>query len=256
MDNVSPLISPEFKAAFSKYSYFLDEFRRRIVFTIGIFALSTFAGFFFYERIIRFLIQILSLNGINIVFTSPFQFINLAISCGVTIGLVITTPLIIYEILSFLRPALKGREMAALIWFLPFSLVLFVMGFLFGFLIMKWQINIFLTRSVAIGIGNILDISRLLNVVLMTSSLLGIGFQFPLILLLLMRIGIVKQKSLTAQRRWIYLASFLFSILLPPDSILADILLSLPLIILFEMTLFLNKIISSNKDKKTILEAI
>ena len=206
-----------------------------------------FAGFIFYEKIIKFLIDALSLKGINIVFTSPFQFINLAIACGVATGLIIVFPLIIYQLLSFVRPALRQKEYKMVVGFLPFSGVLFLIGFSLGVLIMKWQIQIFLVRSVSLGIGNILDISRLLTTVLLTSALMGIGFQFPIILLILMRIGIIKHERLSKARPWIYLGSFIFAILLPPDSILADILLSLPLIVLFELTLILNRILERRK---------
>jgi sec-independent protein translocase protein TatC len=126
--------------------------------------------------------------------------------------------------------------------FLPFSIILFLIGFIFGALIMKWQIEIFLNRSISLGIGNILDISHLLSTVLLTSTLMGIGFQFPIILLLLMRMGIINSQQLSKQRRWVYLGSFIFAVLLPPDSILADILLSLPMIIIFEITLMLNHV--------------
>lgn len=250
MDNDQSFISPEFKEALNKYSNFFVEAKKRFLFTLFVFIGSTFFGFFFYEQVIKFLVSILSLNGINIVFTSPFQFINLAISCGVTVGLVIAIPLLVGQILSFLHPALKKSEFKTFIWLLPFSLILFVFGFVFGFLIMKWQIAIFLSKSVSIGIGNILDISKLLNVVLLTASLMGLGFQFPIALLLLIRLDLIDQQKLTKQRRWVYLASFIFALVLPPDSILADILLSLPLILLFEFTLILNKILERNKKNR------
>ncbi|QQG47678.1 MAG: twin-arginine translocase subunit TatC [Candidatus Woesebacteria bacterium] len=242
MENIKPLTSPELKALVDKYSPFLNEVRKRIVFTLLVFGLATMGGFFFYEEIIKFLIDILSLKGINIVFTSPFQFINLAISCGVASGLILSFPVLVIQILSFLKPALRIKEYKMVVRFLPFSLILFLGGFLFGALIMKWQIQIFLSRSISLGIGNILDISNLLTTVVLTSALMGIGFQFPIVLLLLMRIGIVKHQHLSKQRPWIYLGSFIFAVLLPPDSVLADILLTLPLVILFELTLILNRI--------------
>src|SRR4029079_8509570 len=119
-----------------------------------------------------------------------FQFINLSISCALASGLIFTFPLILYQVLSFLKPALKGREFKMVVGFLPFSIILFVAGFFFGFLIMKWQILIFLSQSVSLGIGNILDITHLLSTVLLTSTLMGIGFQFPIVLLFLLRLGI------------------------------------------------------------------
>ncbi len=246
MENTGLLESPELKAALENYSTFLAEARRRLIFTLCVFGAATIAGFILYEKIIKFLIGILSLNGINIVFTSPFQFINLAISCGIAVGIIVSFPLLVIQILTFLKPALRRKEFKTLIRFLPFSLFLFLLGLAFGFLIMKWQIKIFLDRSVALGIGNVLDISSLLSTVLFTSALMGIGFEFPILLILLLKLGIVKRQKLTKIRHWVYLGSFIFAMLLPPDSILADVLLALPLIILFELTLILSRF---QKDK-------
>lgn len=247
MENTKSFASRELATITGKFSPFIKEVRKRILFTLYVFTIAMFAGFFFYEKIIKFLIDLLSLKGINIVFTSPFQFINLSISCGVATGLVVAFPVLIAQVLSFLRPALRWKEYKTVVRFLPFSMVLFLIGFTFGALIMKWQIDIFLTRSVSLGIGNVLDISRLLSTVLLTSALMGVGFQFPLVLLLLMRMGIIERQQLSKKRPWVYLGSFIFALLLPPDSILADILLTLPLIILFEFTLMLNHLLQRKK---------
>ncbi len=231
----------------SKYSPYLFEIRKRILATLAVFAVATVVGFVFYERIIKFLIDILSLKGINLVFTSPFQFISLAISCGLACGLVFTFPLLIYQVLSFLRPALRVKEYKMVVGSLPYSITLFLIGFSFGVLVMKWQIQLFLTKSLSLGIGNILDISRLLSTVLLISVFMGLAFQFPIIILLLARIGVIKHSQLVKQRPWVYLGSALFTILLPLDSILADVLLALPLITLFEITLILNRIFERRK---------
>lgn len=241
VENANPLESSELESTLAKYSPFLAEAKKRLLITLCVFAATTIAGFFLYENIIRFLIEILSLKGINIVFTSPFQFISLAMSCGMAVGFIITIPLTTIQILSFLRPALKEKEFRMMIKFLPFSVILFLIGFAFGTLIMRWQIQIFLQKSVSLGIGNILDISRLLTTVMLTSVFMGLAFEFPLVLLLLLRLGIVKRQQLSKIRLWIYLGSFVFAILLPLDSILGDVLLSLPLIILFELTLLLSR---------------
>ena len=248
MENMKSSETSELNELISKYSPILTEIRKRILFTLSVFAVAMLVGFVFYERIIKFIIDILALRGVNIVFTSPFQFINLAISCGVATGLMFVFPLLIYQILSFLRPALRVKEFKMIVRFFPFSIALFLIGFSFGILIMKWQIQLFLTQSVSLGIGNILDISRLISTVLLICVFMGIAFQFPLIILLLTRIGIIKHSNLSKQRPWVYLGSFIFSILLPLDSILADVLLTLPLVILFELTLILNRIFGRRKE--------
>jgi len=247
VENTKPVLSSELAKIKEKYSPFLKEVRKRFLFTLYFFIATMFVGFIFYEKIIKFLIDLLSLKGINIVFTSPFQFINLSISCGVATGLIMVFPVFIAQVLSFLKPALREKEYKIVVRFLPFSIILFLIGFTFGALIMKWQIDIFLARSVSLGIGNMLDISRLLSTVLLTSVLMGVGFQFPIVLLLLMRLKIINHQQLVKIRPWVYLGSFIFAMLLPPDSILADILLTLPLIILFEFTLMLNRILGGKR---------
>lgn len=241
MKELQKLETPDLTKVIEKFSPFFYEVRKRIVVTAIFFALSTLFGFFFYEAIIRTLIGLLNLNGVNVVFTSPFQFINLAISCGVSSGIILTLPLLLFQIMSFIRPALRKKEYTLVVRLIPFTLVLFVIGFVFGALVMKWQIEIFLSRSSALGIGNVLDISRLLTTIIWTSALMGILFEFPIFLLILLRIGVIKRQFLGKYRSYIYLISFIIAILLPPDSILADILLSLPLILLFEVTLFIDR---------------
>ncbi len=249
MDNFVSSESAELSAALKKYYPFISELRKRIIYTVGVFLLATITGFVFYEQIIKYLIDILSLRGVNVVFTSPFQFINLSISCGLATGLVTVFPLIIFQLLSFLRPALKRKEFQTVASFIPLAIVLFVAGFSFGILIMRWQIQIFLSRASSLEIGNILDISSILSTVLLTSVIMGIGFQFPIVLYLLMKLGVLQPSHLHKWRKWVYLGSFIFAIMLPLDSVIADLLLTLPMIFLFELTLILFFIFSRKTPK-------
>lgn len=249
MNNVETINYQDLQALLKQYSRFFAEVRKRILATLVVFAIATLVGFIFYEQIIKFLISILNLNDINLVFTSPFQFINLAIGCGIASGLTLSFPLIIAQLLYFLKPALKIKEFRIILRSLPFSIVLFVVGFVFGALVMKWQIDLFLAKSTSLGIGNVLDISSLLSTVLLVSVIMGISFQFPIVLLVLLRIGVLSRKALARSRKWVYLGVFFFSILLPVDSILADILISLPLILIFETTLLFDKLFEYKRRK-------
>jgi len=227
----------------NKYSPYLAEVRKRLILIVSFFFIGMIGGFVFYEKIVVFLISILNLNSVNIVFTTPFQFINLAFSCGFVCGTALAFPFIITQLLSFLRPALKEKEYKTVLYILPFSIVLFVLGFLFGGIIMRWQIQMFLGRSNTLGIGNILDITKLLSVILLTSTIMGIGFQAPIALLALMRTKFIKKETVSKQRPWVYLGAFVFALLLPIDSVIADLILTLPLVLLFEFTLLLHKIL-------------
>jgi len=199
-------------------------------------------GFFYYEKIIVFIIEMIDLGEVNIVFTSPFQFLNLAISSSLLIGTIATIPLLLYQVLHFLKPALKSKEYRSIIAFMPLSIVLFLGGFTFGFFMMKYVVSIFYSKSLELDIGNMLDISKLLSQILVTSSLMGVAFQYPIVMSLLMRFKVVSLATFVKQRPIAYMVALSFAALMPPTDILSLILLTLPLILLFEITLFLNKI--------------
>ena len=254
MANKGLIQSQELQGVINKFSPYLMEFRKRLFLTASVFLIGLIVGFIYNDKIVIYLLNLFSLQGVNIVFTSPFQFINLAIATGVATGITFAFPLILSQVLSFLKPALRTKEYKTVTGFLPFSLFLFLVGFVSGIWMMKWQVEIFLSRSIALGIGNVLDISRLLTVVVITSALLGIAFQTPIILLILLRMKVIKHQQLAKQRPWVYFGSFIFALLLPPDSIIFDIFATLPLVFLFDITLILNKLLERSKAGRRVLE--
>lgn len=227
----------------AKYLPFLLEIRRRLLFLASIFIAASTLGFIYYERIIRFVLKIFQFQGVNIVFTSPFQFINLAINSSLILGLIVTLPVIILQMLFFIKPALAPKEYRTLLFLLPFSLILFATGFLYGVLMMRSTLEIFYRQTQALGVGNFLDISTFLFQIILTAVLLGTAFQFPLVMTFLLHLKIINWPSLAKFRPLFYLAACIFIAFLPPTDLLSDFLLFLPLALLFELTLILNRLI-------------
>ncbi|BCX15100.1 MAG: twin-arginine translocase subunit TatC [Patescibacteria group bacterium] len=242
-------INPELQKVINKNLPFLMEIRRRILFTASVFLVFSFLGFFYYEKIIKSVFNLLNLPAVNIVFTSPFQYMELAINCGVAVGLVISFPLIIWQLLSFLKPALKPKEFRIILLLLPVSLALFAGGFGVGIWMMRYVVSLSYQKSVELSIGTLLDISSLLSKIIVTSSLMGIAFQFPIVMTALMQLNIVKTKKFAKQRPLIYTLAIIFAALMPPTDIFSLLLLTLPLVILFELTLLLNKLVKPEKGR-------
>lgn len=221
---------------------YLVEIRKRLIILIALFLVSGILGFAFYERIIKFILKLFHFQGVNIVFTSPFQFIELAINSGLIIGIAVVFPILVFQILAFLKPALKKSEYSIVSKLIPATIILFALGFSFGALIMRYVISLFYERSIAFEIGNYLDISLLLSQTLLTGLLMGVAFEFPIVLTILMRLNILPYKALSGQRPIAYSVALIFAALLPPTDLLSLILLTLPLVVLFEITLLFNRI--------------
>lgn len=236
-------ITTNIESVVIKYSPFFSEIRKRLIFTLSIFIICSAVGFMYYENIVHLVLKIFALEGLNIVFTSPFQFFSLAVDSALLVGIIAVLPMVIFQILSFLKPALNRSEYKAVLALLPIALLLFISGFTFGVLIMKYVVIIFFQKSVELNIGNFLDISKLLSQILITAILMGTAFEFPIVLTILMRLKILKFHAIVKKRLFVYGLSLIFAILLPPTDLLSMVLLFLPLALLFELTLLLNRYI-------------
>lgn len=224
-----------------RYLPYLYEIRKRLLFVISVFLIAWIVGFVYYKQIVLFILSLYDLSGVNIAFTSPFQFLNLAINAGMIVGLIFVLPLFVFQILSFLKPALEEKEYRVLLSLVPFSFLLFFAGFGFGAWMMRFVVKIFSSQTSELAIQNLWDVSRFLSQVFLTSLLLGIVFQFPLILTFLMRLGFVKQKTLIKQRPLIYALLVGLAVLMPPTDLLSLFIMIMPLAFIFEITLLLNR---------------
>lgn len=236
------MANPPTQTIASRYYPFLLEIRKRFLFVGSLFVIATIVGFFSFQRIVTLVLGFFRLQGVNIVFTTPFQFFTLALNSGLVVGVIVVIPVVIFQLLGFLKPALRQKEYRILVNILPLTLVLFSLGFGYGVLVMKLLLEIFYRTSVSLQIGNVLDIEKFLSNVLLTGLLMGVSFLFPIVMTVLMLLNLVKHSFFERQRIYAYLIAVLFVILLPPPDLISDIVLFTPLVILFELTLILNRI--------------
>lgn len=240
-DITSLKLSPETQAAMAKYAPYLNELRKKLFIVLTLFFTFAVIGAVFYKQILTFIMGRFDLEGINIVLTSPYQIIELAVQIGVLCGVVVALPLLLWYLIAFLRPALEDDEFKNIVSLAPVSLLLFLVGFMFGTTIMNAIISLFTRASDKLNIQNLWDISRFFSQTLFMGVAMALAFQFPIVLTILMRFGIIQKPHLVKSRPLIYGGIIIFAILMPPTDILSLAILTLPLFLLFELTLLLNK---------------
>jgi len=224
-----------------RYMPYLKEIQQKLLAILIVFLIGASLGFIYYQSILSKVMSIFSLDDINIVLTSPYQFINLSINTGLITGLLATAPFMIYYFLKFIQPALRPKEYKLLVYLLPFSAILFLVGFGFGIWVIQFVVAIFSKTSQQFAIGNLWDISHFLSQILFTGTSLAIVFQLPIILTALLRLKVIKYQSLTKKRRFIYAGLLLFAALLPPTDIISLALLVSAPLFLFELALLFNQ---------------
>ena len=231
----------KFNENYEKYYPYLEDLRKRIYRGFVIFAIFFIIGFFQTSNIIKFIVNNFNIKDVIIATTSPFQFTELATNIGFFIAILISIPYIIYNMYAFIFPALTKKERKFLYLSIPVCLTLFVIGFLYAYFILFYTLQILADINSAAGIKNIWNVSDFMMQIFMTASFLGLFFEFPIIMTFLIRIKILSLNMVKDKRRLAYFLIFCLVALLPPTDGISLIVISLPLILLYEVTILVNK---------------
>ena len=230
----------KFNRYIAEYSEYLDEIRKR-VYRLVIFFITAFAfGFFLTTPFLKFSLSLLKIKDVVITTTSPFQIVDLAMSIGIFFAVIVTLPLFIQQIYAFLRPALSSQERKFFFMLLPAAFVLFITGFIYGFATLYYALQLIAQININIGVVNLWDISQFISQMVLTSALLGVIFLFPIVITFLIKLNILSTRFLKSKRRHAIVFIFVFVSLLPPTDGLSLIVMSAPLVAIYELTIIFN----------------
>ena len=220
----------------------LDELRTRII-KISVFFFTFFiVSFVFTNEIISFL-QNSILMDIELVVLTPYEFIITKLSLSVFLAIFLSFPIIVYHLILFIKPALKKKEKKFLIPITIFSFLLFIVGMSFGYtVLLKIGIRYLANLSMPVNVANLWSFGKVINFVFFTILMTGFIFQLPLIVVLLNKLNIVNKATLKQKRVHIYVFIFIFAAILTPPDPITQLLIAVPLILLFEISFILTRI--------------
>ncbi|MGM0421110.1 MAG: twin-arginine translocase subunit TatC [Bacillota bacterium] len=218
----------------------LTELRKRIIISFVSIIIFSIIAYFFSEHLIGYLSQPVG----DLVFLSPAEAFLTYIKVSILGGVIAALPIILFQFWKFILPALYQNEKKFFYIILPSSIIMFYLGVIFGFIIVMP-----LGMKFLLGFGNV-DLEPLISLGFYFSFLLafllpfGLIFELPLVLNLLIKIGITSVDSLSSMRRYIIIIIFVIGAILTPPDVITQLMLALPLIILFEGSLLIAKLIN------------
>ncbi|MEO5985878.1 MAG: twin-arginine translocase subunit TatC [Candidatus Limnocylindria bacterium] len=215
----------------------LEELRSRIIVIAVTVVLGGILGFFLSEPIIAILRAALPEGQDTLIQISVSESLAVRLRVAVYVGIAIAVPVILYEIWRFVTPGLTRSE-RRLIWpLLIGAVLLFVIGIGLGYFVVPFALDFLLGMALP-GVETQLRLSEYVSFVSTVLLAFGLAFQFPIVLLLLARVGILNYRFLSARRRWAVLVIVLFAIIVTPGGDpLSSSVLSLVMYTLFEGTL-------------------
>lgn len=169
-------------------------------------------------------------------FLTPFKL-------TLVISLFAAMPYILFQIWAFLAPGLYQREKKIAIPLFVSSVVLFYTGMAFAYYIVFPLVFMFFASTVPDGITIMPDMRSYLNFALKLFFAFGVSFEIPIGVVILSWMGAVDPENLAAKRPFVFVGCFFFGMLLTPPDVISQILLAVPMWLLFELGILFGRLI-------------
>lgn len=229
----------------------LEELRRRIIAVLVVFFCATLAAFAFSSRIAGFLTAPLSAFEMQLYTFAPAEKFMAYLRLSAWIGAVVAAPFFCLQTALFLRPGLRDNEhryVAVVLFVVP---VLFILGAALCYRFMAPIVfGFFLSFGAGDGVGALWSLGEYLALLFDLMIATGVLLQLPLALLALIAAGVVSADRVTRYRPHIILFIFFLAGVLTPPDVVSQVMMGVPLYLLFEGALFLGRLLNRTKQDK------
>ncbi len=235
----------------------LTELRNRLLYCF-LFILLVFGGLFYFANEIysyvsaplqKFLPENSSMIATEVAspFLTPFKL-------TLFVAVFISIPYVFYQLWAFVAPALYRREKRLALPLLISSVVLFYAGMAFAYYAVFPLVFGFFTRIAPTGVTVMTDISNYLDFVLKLFFAFGLAFEIPVATVLLISANLVSAEGLAHKRPYIIVGCFVLGMLLTPPDVISQLLLALPMWLLFEIGVVFGRLVVKDQQKEQKLE--
>lgn len=225
----------------------LSELRNRLIVTALFFIGFFIVGFIYIRDIYWFFVNDIDLELTAI---SPTEIIWIYFSMAGLVAIVGTIPLLTYQIWAFVKPGLLPHERKATIGYIPVVFLLFIGGLIFGYFVFVELIMPFLL-SLNDGMFNIMfTVDRYFSFLFRVTVPFAVLFELPIIVMFLTSLGILTPDFMIKNRKYAYFGLIIIGVLITPPDFVLQLVVAVPLILLYEIGVQLSKIVYKRKLKK------
>ncbi|RJF90547.1 twin-arginine translocase subunit TatC [Sphingomonas cavernae] len=220
----------------------LIELRRRLLWSVAALGLAFIVCFYFARPIFSFLVQPLVAAGQGkIIYTQVFEAFFVQIKVALFAAMMVAFPVIASQLWQFVAPGLYRQEKKALLPFLIATPVLFIAGASLAYFFAV-PVALRFLLSFQGDLGGIEQealpaVGNYLSFIMQFIMAFGIAFLTPVLLMLLERAGIVTRQQLVGARRYMIVVAFVIAAVFTPPDVVSQLMLAVPLVLLYEMTL-------------------
>ncbi len=228
----------------------LEELRSRIIVVAVAIGLGAVVGFVLADPLIGLVREVLPEDGSQLIQTTVGEAFGVTLQIALVTGLALAMPVILYEVWAFVTPGLTKSE-RRLVWpMLGVAIVLFAAGLGLGYLLLPLAVDFLLGFSLP-DVPPLLGLSDYVGFVTTFLLAFGLALQFPVVLYLLARLGIVSYEFLARRRRAVIVMIALFAMVITPgDIVIGSATLAVVMYGLFELTLQLIRVMGRRRRRR------
>ena len=212
----------------------------------------------FAQELYQWLAQPVLAQGQGMIATGPIAPVFIPYKVALLTAFLLVLPYIFYQLWSFVAPGLYKHEKRLIIPLLSSSVALFYLGIAFAYYLLLPMVFKVVQAMTPEGIMAMPDISSYLDFVMMIFIAFGFGFEMPIATILLITTGMTTAEKLGQKRPYVIVGAFVVGMLLTPPDIISQIMLAIPMWLLFEIGLFASRFftkeIKSAREEKDKLE--
>jgi sec-independent protein translocase protein TatC len=237
----------------------LSELRKRIINSLYAIGIGAFIGVYVSKYIIKFIIKpiIKALGDAHLtpelVYTHPAGYLNMYITLGVYIGIVLASPIVLYQIWLFVAPALYKHERSAVTGFVFSTVFLFLAGIAFGYFITLPYILRFLVsfQGPVSSIKPMITVNEYFDLVLLVLLGLGLVFELPILIFFLSLFGIVTPKFLWKNFRYaILIIAIVAAIVTPTPDAMTMLIFMAPMVGLYFVGIAVSAVVTRRRERR------
>jgi sec-independent protein translocase protein TatC len=230
----------------------LIELRKRLTYSLIALGIGFFVCYYFKDWLFTILTKPLTEvlpKSSYLIYTGLTQAFFTYMKIAFFASLILTSPFIIYQIWKFISPALLPKEKKYVVPFVFFSTLLFLSGVTFGYFVVLPPAFEFFVSFNNQYLHAMISFSDYLSFLVTFLLGFGISFQLPILIFFLAKLGIVTDKLLSKNRKYAILIIFVVAaVLTPSPDALSQILMAIPLMFLYEVSIFVAKFAARKKE--------
>jgi len=190
----------------------------------------------------------MSFSLINITMSGQF---SLHIMTSIIAGVIVSFPYILFEIWRFIMPALEEKEKKKALGLVFSGSILFILGILFGYYcVSPLSVQFLGNYTVSDQVQNQIKLGSFISTVTTVTLVCGLVFQLPLIVYFLSKLGLLSPTFMRTYRKHAVVVTLILSAIITPPDISSQVLLTIPLLILYEFSIYISKMVEKKAVNK------